>query len=328
MDVTVIGGGVIGLMAAHALVHARHDVRVLARDLGEQTTSHRAAASFKPSSIPRGEPYRPLLLDSRRELDRWTRTGFADRLGITRIVHVEASEHPLEPRDYLEVMSEVRHLAAHEGDDIPGGYAYAVSYRTDLFDVPITLAALSDHLGRDHGVLIEREMVTSLDEVGARPGTEVVVNAAGLGARELANDVDVIPVRGQTARVPRLEATPGAFQGSINADGFYAYPRADGIVLGGTAEYGVWDDTPDPATIERIVDANARVLPGVREVSPIEIRAGLRPYRHSGVRLAVEHGGPVPIVHAYGHGGSGWTLGPGTAVWVARAVDELGPSRS
>jgi D-amino-acid oxidase len=319
VDVTVIGGGVIGLMAAHALAHRGHAVRVLARELGDETTSRRAAASFKPSSIPRLGPYRQLLVASRRELDRWARSGFAAELGITEARHIEASDHPLDVRDYLDVMRDVRQLSARDGDHIPGDYAYAVSYLTYFFDVPVTLEALTAHVTTAHGVPIQRATITNLREVAAAFATQVLVNAAGLGARELADDPDVIPVRGQTVLVAPLATAPC----SISADGSYVYPRADGIVLGGTAEHGVWSDAPDPATIERILAVNDRVVPGVRDASPIEARAGLRPYRIGGVRLELDRTGTTPIVHAYGHGGSGWTLGPGTAARVADMIELL-----
>lgn len=324
MDVTVVGAGVIGLMAAHALAHRGHAVRIVARDLGDETTSARAAASFKPSTLPRTDPYRRLLLDSRRELDRWMRTGFAAELGITEVRHIEASDRALQPRDYLEVMRDVRHLTAREGDAIPGGYAHALSYRTYFFDVPVTLPALCEHVGGAHGIATERAVVERLEDLDTGSQAQVLVNAAGLGARRLAADADVIPVRGQTVLVPS-HADAGA---SIYADGYYAYPRSDGIVLGGTAEHGVWETEPQPATIARIIAANARVLPHVRDVEPLQAHAGLRPYRRGGVRLELERTGPIPIVHAYGHGGSGWTLGPGTAAWVATAVDALGASSS
>jgi D-amino-acid oxidase len=320
VDVTVVGAGVIGLMAAHALAHRGHEVRIVARDLGDETTSARAAASFKPSTVPHTGPYRRLLLDSRRELDRWTREGFAAALGITEARHIEASDRPLEPRDYLEVMRDVRHLSARAGDAIPGGYAYAVSYRTYFFDVPVTLPALSEHVTGVHGIPVRRATVERLEDLTTGSRRQVLVNAAGLGARRLAADTDVIPVRGQTVLVP----SHAEVDASIYADGYYAYPRSDGIVLGGTAEHGVWEAKPQPRTIARIIASNARVLPHVRDAEPLQSRAGLRPYRHGGVRLELDRTGPTPVVHAYGHGGSGWTLGPGTAAWVAAAVDAVG----
>lgn len=40
---------------------------------------------------------------------------------------------------------------------------------------------------------------------------------------------------------------------------------------------------------------------------------GLRPRRHGGVRLEVDHGWDTPVVHNYGHGGGGVTLAWGCA---------------
>jgi D-amino-acid oxidase len=318
VEVTVVGAGVIGAMSAHALVHRGHTVRVVARELGDETTSARAAASFKPSIIPRTGPYRRLLLTSRAELDRWFRDGFAEQLGIVEVRHVEASESPLGVLDHLDVMREVRRLTARAGDQVPGGYAHAVSYRTALYDVPVTLPALMAHVTEDHEVPVERGTVEHLEEVATGPD-RTIVNATGLGARDLASDAAVTPVRGQTVLVPPCEDATA----SISADGSYAYPRSDGLVLGGTAEHGVWDTEPRPEAIARIIAANARVLPHLVDAEPLTTSAGLRPYRRGGVRLAVGRIGTTPVVHAYGHGGSGWTLGPGTAVWVARTVDAL-----
>lgn len=324
MDVTVAGAGVIGLMSAHALAHRGHTVRIVAREVGDETTSGRAAASFKPSTLPRLGPYPQLLLDSRQELDRWARSGFASAMGITEVEHIEVSDRPLEPRDYLGVMREVQHLSAREGDHLPGGYAHAVAYRTYFFDVPVTLPALTDHVNTTHAVPIERAAIERLEDLLTGSDQQVLVNATGLGARRLEADAAVIPVRGQTVLVANHEAT----RASVNADGYYAYPRSDGIVLGGTAEHGVWDTEPQRDTIARIIATNARILPQLRDVQPIESRAGLRPYRRGGVRLELDRDGPAPIVHAYGHGGSGWTLGPGTARRVAAMVDGLGPAGS
>lgn len=48
--------------------------------------------------------------------------------------------------------------------------------------------------------------------------------------------------------------------------------------------------------------------------------AGIRPYRRGGVRLEVEPLGDKVVVHAYGHGGAGFTLAWGSAEEVAARV--------
>ena len=42
------------------------------------------------------------------------------------------------------------------------------------------------------------------------------------------------------------------------------FPRADGILLGGTFELDQWDATPDPQTIARIVDNHKRFFATLR----------------------------------------------------------------
>ena len=85
-----------------------------------------------------------------------------------------------------------------------------------------------------------------------------------------------------------------------------------------------------PAAAEvdrRILARNLQSLPGalraqgaVPLADPIVVGrwSGLRPQREGGVRLELElseagEGGPLQVVHNYGHGGSGWTVMAGAA---------------
>ena len=52
------------------------------------------------------------------------------------------------------------------------------------------------------------------------------------------------------------------------------------------------------------------------------VRVGLRPFRARGVRLEVEEG-ETPIVHNYGHGGSGVTFSWGCAAEVVNLVESV-----
>ena len=69
---------------------------------------------------------------------------------------------------------------------------------------------------------------------------------------------------------------------------------------------------------QRILEGCCRILPSLRNAEIISDWAGLRPYREP-LRIELEQvslkGGSqrLPIVHNYGHGGSGLTLGWGTA---------------
>jgi glycine/D-amino acid oxidase-like deaminating enzyme len=77
----------------------------------------------------------------------------------------------------------------------------------------------------------------------------LVFNCTGLGSRELFNDQELRPARGQLAILEPQPEVQYAFTGGPG----YMFPRPDGIILGGTFELDQWDATPDPARIARIV---------------------------------------------------------------------------
>src|SRR5439155_4901238 len=77
----------------------------------------------------------------------------------------------------------------------------------------------------------------------------LVFNCTGLGSRELFGDTELRPARGQLAILEPQPEVRYAFTGSAG----YMFPRADGIILGGTFELDQWDTAPDPKTITGIL---------------------------------------------------------------------------
>ena len=91
----------------------------------------------------------------------------------------------------------------------------------------------------------------------------MIFNCTGLGARTLFADDELTPVRGQLVFMPADERvdylTHGSGQGLL-----YMFPRADGILLGGTYERGATHLEPDAETTERIVREHARMFAAMR----------------------------------------------------------------
>jgi D-amino-acid oxidase len=148
----------------------------------------------------------------------------------------------------------------------------------------------------------------------------VVVDCAGVGAAALTGDTGIKPVRGQVAYVKT--AAPLRFMVDETGPNALAYvlPRPDIAVLGGTAEEGDDDMTPREATTQDILARTARLQPELADATLVGAAVGLRPARPS-VRL--ESGTLAdgrPLIHDYGHGGSGFTLSWGCAGEVARTV--------
>jgi len=269
----------------------------------------------------------PYLAEPAAEVTRWARSTLAELLalsadpatGVTALPGHLLHARPAPPPPWAEAVHDLAPLQAR-ADPAPG---YLFGYRVTLpvVDTPGYLTYLRRRLHRAGGT------VTRLP-LAALPPRGVVVNCTGLSARALVPDPAVRPVRGQVV----LLADPGLTEWCCDTESdqrlLYVLPRGRAVVVGGTAEDGVWGVTPDPQVARRLLERARRVVPQLADVPVLGHRVGLRPARPQ-VRLDVEHrGGEDPghtVVHCYGHGGSGLTLSWGCAADVVAAVGALLP---
>lgn len=130
-------------------------------------------------------------------------------------------------------------------------------------------------------------------------------------------DDKMYPVRGQIVVVRNDPGPMMTSSGTDDADDelFYVMTRAagGGTVLGGSYQKDAWDPLPDPNLATRIMKRAIEAHPGlVRKGEGIEaldiVRhgVGLRPFREGGARIETEKIDGIPVVHNYGHGGSGY----------------------
>jgi D-amino-acid oxidase len=182
---------------------------------------------------------------------------------------------------------------------------------------------------RGAGGQVLRRGVGSLAEAAEAAGLGpdgVVVHCAGRGARVVVGDATMFPIRGQIA----VARAPGHLEHRIDDDDedapAYVLPRGDGeVVLGGTAQRGDGRTEADAGEEASILARCRPLLPPAAAVLQVVRRVvGLRPGRPA-VRLEVEPGaaGGRPVVHDYGHGGSGFTVCWGCADEVAALVAGL-----
>ena len=97
----------------------------------------------------------------------------------------------------------------------------------------------------------------------------MIVNCSGLGSHDLFGDEELVPLKGQlTVLVPQPEVNYQTAGGvnlpSTPGIGIHMMPRADGIVLGGTSQRGVWTMEPDEAERRRVVDAHIELFSAMR----------------------------------------------------------------
>ncbi len=299
MHITVVGAGVIGLTTALTLEEHGHRVHIVAAETGAATTSAVAGAIWFPYKCG---PVSKVPAWAQRTR-AWLESLAGERAaGIDVLTGYEITADDTPPW-WAAGIAVVRAPAPVAGS--PMAWRYTAPR--------VEPARFLPWLARNVRATITRRTVTDL---AAEPG-DAVINCSGLGARTLAADPSVIGLLGQIAI-----AAPGKVDLGVTVtddrdpDGiFYVIPRRDELVLGGCA-IPASAIAIDPARTARIL-AQARAL-GL-PIGEVRVeRAGLRPYRAE-VRLERDPANPR-IIHAYGHGGAGFTLARGCAEDVVQIL--------
>jgi D-amino-acid oxidase len=303
-DAVVVGAGVAGLSTAIRLQEAGWSVRILTADMPQDTVSNVAAASWYPYKV---YPKDRLLGWSRRTYEIFEELARDQNSGVYVREGVELLRELAPDPWWKDAVPDFRRCT---GDEVPPGYRDGYAFAQPVIEMPIYLGYLLDRFIAVGG-RVEQCFLRSIEE--ATRVAHTVVNCTGLGARELVGDDQMTPIRGQIVRV----SNPG-LERCVSDEGHpegptYIIPRTQDCVLGGTAEEGCWDTTPDPETAEGILRRCTALEPRLSDASVLEHKVGLRPGRPA-IRLEREDiaNGSV-CVHNYGHGGAGVTLSWGCA---------------
>jgi D-amino-acid oxidase len=199
--------------------------------------------------------------------------------------------------------------------ELPAGYADGYAFAAPVIEMPIYLAYLQARFA-NLGGQVEARAVATIDE--ALAASDLVIDCAGLGARELVGDASLFAIRGQVVRVKQVGIERFWLDDYGPRGLAYIVPRSNDIILGGTAQEGDEQLEPDPATAAAIFERCAWLEPRLRDAAILEHKVGLRPGRPA-VRLEAEqHSSGKRLIHNYGHGGAGVTLSWGCADEVVR----------
>jgi D-amino-acid oxidase len=317
VDVAVVGAGVSGLTTAVCLAEAGCRVRVTADLPPERTTSAAAGAMWGPYLV---EPRDKVAAWSQTSLECFTRLAADPATGVSVVSGIEAARTPAPLPDWASTVGAV----ACEANDLPDGYVAGWRYAVPLIDMPRYLSYLLARFHAAGGTLAVRH-VTTLGQLDQAP---IVVNCTGIGARHLAPDAQLVPIRGQLVVVENPGITEFFSEDTGDSpDLMHIYPFEATVVLGGVAQPDSRNLDADPGTAAAIIDRCSAVMPELRHARILEHRVGLRPTRPT-IRVDEETIGGRRILHNYGHGGAGVTLSWGCAhdiVQRVRARDQAGP---
>ena len=356
IGVLVIGAGVIGLTTALCLRRRGFEVTVVADRFAPKVTSVVAGALWEWPPAVCGH-HSDLVSLARTKV--WCQTSYAifaeladdPATGVflrpvTFYFKRPIEEDRREREKVVELADKVRQfrhdpgLIRANGVNPELGLRDAYTYLAPMIDTDVYMAWLLGEVHRAGCRVIEGKVIGPLrqqeERLSRESGVDVIVNCAGLGAGELAEET-VYPLRGALIRVrndgrtmPRItQAHCISHDGSTEERGFlFIVPRGqDRLILGGLAEPDEWDLDIGLHNYEPIREMYQRCLeflPSLRhaEIDAAEpVRVGLRPVRRQSVRLEAEPG--TRIVHNYGHGGSGVTFSWGCSLEVVDRVQEL-----
>jgi glycine/D-amino acid oxidase-like deaminating enzyme len=264
----VVGCGAVGLTAARQLQRRGFDVTIYAASVPPDVTSRWSLAGFTPSSglieperrTPEWEAqYWQAARIAYRELQLMV--GLSD--GVEWVDQFTARNDVPQPRPATELPSLDAGLLPAQQLLQPGEHPFPTKYamyrQTLRIDPAIYLEALIRDLTRFGGRIAIRKFDTPQDLMTL---TEpVIVNATGLGAKDLFKDDDLVPLKGQlTVLLPQSDVNYQTSGGLIPAPpgalDIHMMPRRDGIALGGTSQRGVWTLEPSDAERTRVVESH------------------------------------------------------------------------
>lgn len=319
-DVIVVGAGVSGLTTALCLAEAGRNVRVLAADPPRETTSMVPGALWGPCF--------------QAPMDRtlaWTGQSLADfralaadpASGVRMTPSVSVGGDMPPGAELPPQVRQIPELRAARPDELPPGYTSGFRALMATIDMPRYLDHLTARLAAA-GVAIEQRRVGSLAELAREAST--VMNCAGLGARDLAADPEVVPDFGQHVILSNPGLDTVFIDLSPGPDSTIFVPHPDRVVCGGVSRPGRWDLTADPDVTAAIVERCRTAEPRLRDAEVLDVLTGLRPSRPA-VRVEAEDLGDLRVVHNYGHGPSGVSLSWGCARDAAGLVTGAAPRR-
>jgi D-amino-acid oxidase len=340
--VAVVGGGVVGLTCANELAKA-FDVRVVADKFGVETDSINATAIWHVYLVPETTQ---VLKWAERTLARFLEIGKDHATAAIELVegvelfrrgigtrpswaHIPPifeflSEGDLKKYNQLddEFLTEKEKVSLLENPVLWGYRIQAPAVSMDRY------LAWLEKTARDAHVAFVRRRLVSLNELAS--DCDAIVNCSGFGARELVGDTNFVVYKGQYFILKGDASAPRDYVGDDDHPGGMAYmiPRCGEVLIGGCAEQGV-ENRDLTLSFEDVIRRAGLYVPWLRTRKPSDqARApvvGIRPSRENGVRLEIDRTSyGVPVIHNYGHGGSGFSLSWGCAESVASLLaDEM-----
>lgn len=256
--VAVIGSGIMGLTTARLVQEAGYPVTIYTETLPPGTTSNIAGGQIYPASHYDDAMVTPQWREQAAAAADYSRRRFqimvGDDYGIRWLPTYDLTRRSGPIAADLRFPGRTRLTSSEHPFPLDNVVRYDTMY--------VETGRFLERLLRDiriAGGLVQVRRFDSPAQVAALP-ERLVFNCTGLGAAALFGDSELIPVRGQLAvLIPQPE-----IEYAYSFGGSYMFPRADGILLGGTYQQGEYLAEPQPQDIAEIVESHRSLMAGWR----------------------------------------------------------------
>lgn len=254
--IAIIGAGAVGLATARLVQEAGYVATIYAKALPPETTSNIAGGQIVPTGHYDDDAVTNEWLGQFSAAMKYSWRRFQIMVGDDYGIHWVPTWQPGPARgtdDDAWLMNFQPDQTNFPEGTHPFGQRTMRRFDTMYVETGRYLSRMLEDFRRAGGQVVVRDLVSRSDLVHLQEST--IFNCTGLGSRELFDDLELVPVRGQLAiLLPQPEIN---YAYAMRAG--YMFPRADGIVLGGTFERNEWDARPQPDDIRKIVDDHAAV---------------------------------------------------------------------
>lgn len=300
-SVTVVGSGIIGLTTAIILQEVGFQVRIVAKEKFDHSLSHKVGAIWFPFEVhPKEKANRWASLAYSRYQDDIKPGNGVKFLWFLNAYNSESNN------DWVQQMPKGKAREAR-ADELPAGMEMGILAEVPLAEPSRYLPYLFEKF-RAAGGVFEEKPISNFPELARLD--RLVVNCTGLGAKEICQDDDLHPMRGQILRCEKLDNASFAEPTKKGAL-LYVINRSEDCIIGGTDYTNDWNERENPTDTDKIL--NRLKASGISQKPEIlEVVVGLRPARSS-VRFEFDPAYPN-VFHNYGHGGAGFTIAWGCAM--------------
>lgn len=311
MSACVVGAGVVGLTSALSLLKLGHRVEIVSAARGSQTCSANAGAIWGPFLSKEDDR----VFDwSFRTLEVLRDLAQVSGSGVSIVDGVLAADYETEIPDWFKLLSQNHY---YDGE-MPEGYVRCWRYSVPIIDMPEYLCWLEQEVVKAGGRLVQRKV---LGFEALLEKYDYVVNCTGMGAKELCNDDQLYPAKGQLVVVENPGVQDFFAERGDLTNLFYWMPQGEKVVIGGTAEVNFEHRDIDRYQVDRMLQKAQALEARFASSKVIDTRVGFRPCRAT-VRLEPDRS-DEKLIHNYGHGGSGVSISWGCAQDLKKFVLQL-----